>query len=129
PDGWDEIYASHTFHEVTTYYPMRAIISGRYKYIFNVAHQLPYPFASDLYDSPTWQGVLKRGDSMYGQRSVQAYIQRPRHELYDLQSDPGELKNLAADPQHADLLKKLQTKVRDWQTRTGDPWVSKWVYE
>ncbi|HEX3658715.1 MAG TPA: sulfatase [Pirellulales bacterium] len=129
PDGWDEIYASHTFHEITTYYPMRAIISGRYKYIFNVAHQLPYPFASDLYDSPTWQGVLKRGDRLYGERSVQAYIQRPRHELYDLESDPGELKNLAADPQHAETLKKLQAKVRDWQTRTDDPWVSKWVYE
>jgi N-sulfoglucosamine sulfohydrolase len=73
--------------------------------------------------------VLKRGDRLYGERSVQAYIQRPRHELYDLESDPSELKNLAADPQHAETLKKLQAKVRDWQTRTDDPWVSKWVYE
>jgi N-sulfoglucosamine sulfohydrolase len=129
PAGWDEIYASHTFHEITTYYPMRAILSGRYKYIFNVAHQLPYPFASDLYASPTWQGVLKRGDTMYGQRTVQAYIQRPRHELYDLQSDPGELKNLASDQQHSKTLEELQGKVRDWQQRTGDPWVSKWTYE
>ena len=29
PDGWDEIYASHTFHEVTMYYPMRVVRSGR----------------------------------------------------------------------------------------------------
>lgn len=129
PQGWDELYASHTFHEVTTYYPMRAVISGKYKYIFNVAHQLPYPFASDLYESPTWQGVLKRGDSVYGQRSVQAYIQRPRHELYDLEADPGELRNLAADPQHAKLLAELQAKVRDFQQRSSDPWASKWTYE
>src|SRR6185312_7868536 len=33
PQGWDEIYASHTFHEITNYYPMRSLISGRYKYI------------------------------------------------------------------------------------------------
>lgn len=129
PAGWDEIYASHTFHEVTNYYPMRAVISGRYKYIFNVAHQLPYSFAADLYESPTWQGVLRRGDSMYGQRSVQAYIQRPRHELYDLESDPGELKNLASDSAHAETLKELQTKVRTWQEKTGDPWAHKWRYE
>ncbi len=25
PTGWDEVYASHTFHEVTMYYPMRAV--------------------------------------------------------------------------------------------------------
>ena len=61
PQGWDEIYASHTFHEITNYYPMRAIISGRYKYIFNVAHQLPFPFALQTFTPPsTWQGVLKR---------------------------------------------------------------------
>ena len=68
PAGWDEIYASHTFHEVTNYYPMRSITSKNFKYIFNVAHQLPFPFASDLYASATWQAVLTRGDKTYGQR-------------------------------------------------------------
>jgi N-sulfoglucosamine sulfohydrolase len=129
PQGWDEIYASHTFHEVTNYYPMRAIISGRYKYIFNVAHQLPFSFASDLYSSSTWQGVLQRKDTIYGQRKVQDYIQRPRHELYDLTADPGELHNLAGEPQHAERLVELQAKLKAWQQRTGDPWAHKWEYE
>src|SRR5262249_28656929 len=31
PDGWDEVYASHTFHEVTMYYPMRVVRSGNLK--------------------------------------------------------------------------------------------------
>ena len=129
PDGWDESYASHTFHEITMYYPMRCITSGNYKYIFNIAHPLPYPFASDLQRSRTWQAVLRRGLDVYGKRAVYAYLQRPRHELYDLAADPDELHNLANDPEHHDRLTELQQKLKAWQQQTADPWVSKWDYE
>ena len=126
---FDETYLSHTFHEITMYYPMRTIISGRYKYTFNIAHQLPYPFASDLYKSPTWQSVLRDGDEFYGKRTVYAYIHRQRDELYDLQADPHELHNLAYDPKYDKKLKELQAKLKAWQQKTGDPWVLKWTYE
>ena len=129
PKGFDESYASHTFHEITMYYPMRVIIQGRYKYIFNIAHQLPYPFASDLYSSPTWQGVLRRGDRNYGKRTVYAYLHRQRHELYDLEADPHEINNLATNPKHQQRLKQLQEKLKAWQKRTKDPWHLKWEYE
>ncbi len=123
------VYGSHTFHEITMYYPMRVIVTDRYKCIFNVAHQLPYPFASDLYASPTWQGVLKRGDGMLGNRPVPDYIQRARFELYDLQEDPHELKNLATDPSHKKVLEDLQAKLKKFQQETKDPWISKYEYE
>jgi N-sulfoglucosamine sulfohydrolase len=129
PADRDEIFLSHTFHEITMYYPMRSVVSGRYKYIFNIAHGLPYPFASDLYASPTWQASLKRQDTQYGLRSVEAYIHRPRHELYDLQADPHELKNLAEDTAYKAMLESLQAKVKAFQEQTSDPWVSKWEYE
>ena len=129
PAGFDEVYASHTFHEITMYYPMRVIISGKYKYLFNIAHQLPYPFASDLYASPTWQGVLKRNEPMYGKRAVYAYLHRPRHELYDLEQDPHEVENLAFEPKYAEKLAELQKKLKAWQEKTKDPWVLKWEYE
>lgn len=129
PEGFDEVYASHTFHEITMYYPMRAVIQGKYKYILNLAHELPYPFASDLHRSPTWQGVLKRNDETYGQRTVYQYIHRPRHELYDLEADPHEINNLAYDPKHQDRLEKLQAKLKAWQKATNDPWILKWEYE
>jgi len=127
--GPEEVYASHTFHEIQMYYPMRVIRTERFKYILNLAHQLPYPFASDLYASPTWQGVLKRGDSQFGRRSVRSYLQRPRHELFDLKDDPHETRNLADDPAHADALKTLQDKLKEWQQRTRDPWIVKYKYE
>lgn len=127
--GWDEAYASHTFHEITMYYPTRVIRSRQYKYLLNLAHQLPYPFASDLYESPTWQGTLKRGDKFYGKRTVNAYLQRPRHELYDLKADPHELNNLANSEAHTKTLTDLQTKLKAWQVRTDDPWIVKYKYE
>src|SRR5262249_42783217 len=45
PKGWDEEFASHSFHEVTMYFPMRAVRMRKYKYIRNLAHKLDYPFA------------------------------------------------------------------------------------
>ncbi len=128
-NGFGEIFGSHTFHEVTMYYPMRSIIIGRHKLIFNIPHELPYPFASDLYASPTWQMALKTKLPVYGLRSTSAYINRPRFELYDLDADPDELKNLADDPQHAKRISELQDKLKAWQKQTRDPWLSKWEYE
>jgi len=129
PKGFDEVYLSHTFHEITMYYPMRVVISGKHKLLFNIAHRLPYPFASDLYASPTWQSVLKSGRTNYGKRTVYAYLHRPRFELYDLAADPHEIKNLADDPKHEKTLKQLQSKLQSWQKRTRDPWELKWRYE
>ncbi|MHB8900773.1 MAG: sulfatase family protein [Thermoguttaceae bacterium] len=129
PPGFDEIYASHTFHEITNYYPMRVVRGRQYKLIWNIANPLPYPFASDLWAAAAWQGVWQRGEKNYGRRTVDAYLHRPRFELYDLQADPDELHNLAGDPKYAQVLAELQGKLKDFQKRTKDPWVLKWDYE
>lgn len=130
-DGWNELFASHTFHEVTMYYPMRVTRLGNYKYILNIAHGLEFPFASDLHGSPTWQAVLKRNDPQeyYGARTVDAYLNRPREELYDLMADPHEVRNLADDPAMKETLERMRTRLQGWQRDTKDPWESKWRYE
>lgn len=129
PKGWDAIFASHTFHEITMYYPMRVIRTREYKYILNPAYKLDYPFASDLYAAPSWQEVLKTGATRYGQRSVQAYIHRPREELYYLPTDPDEVKNLVDDPAHRRALDDLRERLKAWQQKTKDPWIVKYRYE
>lgn len=129
-DGWDEVYASHTFHEITMYYPMRVVRERRYKLIWNIAHAQPYPFASDLWAASTWQAQYKQGlDTMYGKRTVGRYIQRPEFELFDLQADPHETTNLAKQPDHAETLARLKKKLKAFQKRTKDPWIMKWDYE
>jgi N-sulfoglucosamine sulfohydrolase len=130
PAGWDEVYASHTFHEVTMYYPMRTVRERRYKLIWNIASPLSFPFASDLWGSATWQDAVKRGpDFVYGKRTVAAYKQRPAYELYDLEADPNETVNLADKPEHAATKERLVVKVKAFQVRTGDPWAVKWEHE
>ena len=101
----------------------------RWKLILNLAHQLPFPFASDLWASATWQGVAGKNERKYGGRAVSDYLQRPRYELYDKAADPEEFRNLAGDPAHAATLAELSAKLKAFQERTRDPWISKYEYE
>jgi N-sulfoglucosamine sulfohydrolase len=130
PTGWDAVNASHTFHEITMYYPMKVVRTREYKLIWNIASGLPYPFASDLWAAPTWQDRYRQGpDTLYGKRSVKDYIHRPAFELYDLARDPDESKNLAGDPNYAKLLAEMKAQLKEFQERTADPWILKWDYE
>jgi N-sulfoglucosamine sulfohydrolase len=123
------VFGSHQFHEITMYYPMRMVRTRTHKLIRNLAHPLPFPFASDIYNSPSWQGVLSRNDTMLGKRSRDAFEHRPKDELFDLAKDPDELNNVAGDPAYAEVLKELRGKLKDWQTATKDPWLVKERYE
>ena len=113
------------------YYPMRAIRTLNHKLILNLAWQLPYPFASDLFDSATWQDVLAGSRPQYGPWKVLDYLQRPKYELYDLRADPNESKNLALDPSpsNAKLLESLANRLKEYQQATQDPWVVKYAHE
>lgn len=46
---------------------------------------------------------------------------RPREELYDLATDPWELKNLADSPAHAAIKDRLRAQLEAYQRQTGDP--------
>ncbi len=130
PPGWDFHFASHTFHEIQMYYPMRVVRGRQYKLIWNLAHPLPFPFASDLWDAPSWQAQWKLGlDAPYGRKSVRQYVHRPQFELYDLVADPHETRNLASDPKHAAVLSDYKSRLKRYQQETQDPWIQKWDYE
>ncbi|MEC7907204.1 MAG: sulfatase [Verrucomicrobiota bacterium] len=127
--GWDRVYASHTSHEVTMYYPMRVIKTQRYKLIFNIAHGLEFPLAKDLLQSPTWVSMLKQGLELYGKRTPNSLLHRPRIELYDLKADPHETNNLADDPRKQAARSRLEKQLQKFQLDTGDPWAIKWERE
>ena len=129
-EHWDTIFASHTFHEIQMYYPMRVVRDKKYKLIWNIAHELPYPFASDLWRASSWQAQFRKGmDAPYGARTVGEYIYRPEFELFDIQNDPDETLNLASDRCYHDVLVAYQEKLKDFQERMNDPWILKWEYE
>ena len=126
PKGWDEINASHTFHEITMYYPMRVVRKGDYKLIWNIAHPLEYPFASDLWASSTWQQVYRDKVKNYGKRTVDAYLHHAEFELFDLKNDPDEIHNLATDKKYAPILDSMKTRLKAFQKETKDPWNIIW---
>ncbi|MBM80901.1 MAG: heparan N-sulfatase [Planctomycetaceae bacterium] len=129
-EHWETVFASHTFHEIQMYYPMRVVRDKKYKLIWNIAHGLPYPFASDLWAASSWQAQFRKGkDAPYGKKTVGQYINRPRFELYDIYADPNESKNLAINPQFAKVLEAYQAKLKAFQKRMQDPWIMKWDYE
>ena len=125
----EESFASHTFHEITMYYPIRSIISGDYKLIWNIAHRLPYPHASDLWESATWQGALKSEDQKYGLSNLNDYTHRSEFQLFDLKKDPYESVNLVNSPSYQEVLGVMKRKLRKFQVETNDPWSVKWAHE
>ena len=50
-----------------------------------------------------------------------AYDKRPRIELFDMKQDPHQMKNVANDPEYAEVVKELQRWLLDELKRTGDP--------
>jgi N-sulfoglucosamine sulfohydrolase len=130
PQDWrDEVYAAHTFHEITNYYPMRVIRTKKHKFIWNIAHPLTYSSAADLWVAASWQGALRDGLEKFGKRTIQNYLHRPRFELYDLEQDPHEINNLAENSEYTSLVEDFCQKLQAFQRDTNDPWLHKWEYE
>jgi len=126
----DTIMASHTFHEIQMYYPMRVVRDNKYKLIWNIAHPLPYPFASDLWAASSWQAQWAKGENApYGNMTVGRYVHRPEFELFDIAADPYETTNLADSPGHRDVLETYKTRLKSLQKEFEDPWILKWEYE
>ncbi|MFO0824380.1 MAG: hypothetical protein U0792_14910 [Gemmataceae bacterium] len=50
-----------------------------------------------------------------------AFAKRPAEELFDLRTDPDQMKNLAADPAHEATRKKLAEQLTKILTDAGDP--------
>lgn len=125
--GWDRVFGSHTFHEVTNFYPVRYMRTARYKYHRNVCWRLEFPMAADLYASLSFDAVRNSGTAekpaMMGKRPVANYICRPPEELYDLEQDPEEVDNLASSPKHKQLLESMRAALEQWQDDTRDLWL------
>jgi N-sulfoglucosamine sulfohydrolase len=124
-DSWSCVFGSHTFHEITNYWPTRFMRNRRFKYHRNIAWRLDFPFAADIYGSLTWEDIRNSDATpkMIGSRPLKDYFFRPAEELYDIQADPNEVKNLAKDPEYQEVLDEMRASVEEWQRRTEDPWL------
>lgn len=104
-----------------TFDMVRCVRSDHFKLIYNCTpHGAVTPV--DSQKDPGWQEMLAANAAgQLAEPFVKAYFTSPRptFELYDLDTDPGELRNLAGNPQHQDVeleLKRALTEkmVLDW---------------
>ena len=103
---------------------IRAVRTERYKYIRNYMNQRPHLQPCRYKDD---KAIVQRLRELHAQGKLDALIdrllfapQRPAEELYDLQADPHEVNNLAADPTHAQTLNDLRARLSQWEERTQD---------
>ena len=98
-------------------------------YIEDGQHQAPQFAKFPKHISVLDIDALADCDAMYGCRTVSEYIFRPQFELFDLENDPEERKNLAEEPGYASVLDDLKMELQKFGERTSDPWMVKWFYE
>lgn len=80
-------------------------------------HYLAYP---DMDASPT-KVFLMINRERYPKYFDLAFSARPEFELYDMKSDPDQIKNVAADPKYRDVLRDLTDHMMHELSDTGDP--------
>ena len=113
------VFFSHT-DNARSKYPMRGVRTAKYKYIRNFTPDAP--IIAILMGRASWTSLVKTAasDAKIAAR-VNAYLHRPAEELYLIQDDPYELKNIIGEPSAAEDLTRLRKMVREWMTATGDP--------
>ena len=67
----------------------------------------------------SWEKLAAAGDER-AKTAIDRYRHHPAEELYDVEADPYELKNLAADPAMAGVLADLRQKLKDWRLQQGE---------
>ncbi|MCC6859669.1 MAG: sulfatase [Bryobacterales bacterium] len=116
----DAVFSERNWHD--NFDPIRSVRTRRHKLIFNAAPHFPYRPAWDLADSPTWAAIqrLGRRGELKPEHLSMLEPSRPLLELYDLESDPDEFRNLATDPAHAATLEDLKRRLSAWMHATYD---------
>lgn len=124
-EGRPEIFTTHNNDGDFNVFPGRAVRTGRWKYIHNLHPEWFHTTHIDQSRAtgegayfPTWQKAAEQDAA--AKQIVDAYYRRPGEELYDLSADPDELRNLAADPAHASVLKDLRARLQRWRKAQGD---------
>lgn len=102
---------------------MRSVRTKDFKYIRNFLPQRPYLQPCAYKDAKEIIKALRRAHEAGELNEAQELIfreARPEEELYDLKSDPYELKNLAADPAFSEKLEEMKVRLEGWMVGTDD---------
>ena len=109
PQGRDAIFAEKTFHSY--YDPMRCVRTHRHKLIRNFETAFAVEVPGDIQAGP----IFRADPTRYSKDRPDTV------ELYDLEADPLELRNLAGQKEFAGIEKRLSAELWKWMRETDDP--------
>lgn len=97
---------------------IRAVRSNRFKYIRNYYPERPYTqfnsYKTTMYPVLTLMEVLYKNGQLTPEQAQFMGPDREAVELYDLEKDPFEIKNLATDPAYSSEMKRLGKELDRW---------------
>jgi uncharacterized sulfatase len=106
-----------------TYDRVRSVRSERYRYVRNYHPELPYMqwlnYLDEMPIQKDWRRLAFEGKLNDVQKLFFART-KPKEELYDLETDRYEIKNLAGSPDHQGTLKEMRAALDRWIRDTKD---------
>lgn len=107
-----------------TVFRFRTVRDARYRYIRNFTPERPFLQTNEYKEKayPVWN-LLKELNTAGKLTPAQAALCAPSmaaEELYDLESDPHEIRNLATSPEHQATLKRLRRVLEKWISDSKD---------
>ncbi len=101
----------------------RSVLDGRFVYIKNFMPELPLIYRNKYRERIPMNSKLIQMDSQGELDGDASYIfmkTKEVEELYDLQEDPYEVKNVATNPEYMDKLVELRNALSAWQIEIDD---------
>jgi len=101
----------------------RSVKSSRYSYIRNFLPHMPLIQPNFYTDQSEIMQELYRLKDITDMTAAQQSMWHPRRtpeELYDLNMDPYETKNLVGDPAYENILMEMRTELKEWMITTHD---------
>jgi len=119
-DGKGQVYGERNMHDTDDH--VRSVRTERFKYIENAYPDEPMANAYDVINSPAQVAMRSLYDAgrLPPHQSHAFVTQRPPVELYDLENDPYELTNLAADPDYRHILEDLRKRLRHYNNNLAN---------
>ena len=123
----DKIFGVHKGDNNWNVYPIRSLRDNEWKYIYNIHPEFYRTTHMDLVKKESkfynrhWNSWIEASKkNRLALKFLQAYHSRPKEELYRVEKDSFEYKNLANDPKYNDILEKMRKIVFDRMKNVGD---------
>lgn len=133
--GKGGFHKDYVFSQATTrgiinapdYYGIRSVRSQKYKYIWNFTPEVKYENVVTIREDTKWGestvfNSWKRATTSdpSAAEKVRRYHFRPGEELYDLEHDPNEWRNLANIAEYKAVKDELRSELLSWMKLVGD---------